>query len=292
MTVDIGRFGLWAPLRLWENEGARLADTAAELDALGFGTLWVANGPAVLDVAAAVLDATPRVSVATGIVNIWQHTAADVARHHARITARHRHRFLLGLGNGPREASQWRLSPYERMVACLDELDARQVAATGRILAAVGPRMLALAAARTRGAHPFLTTPEHTRLARAVLGPDALLAPELKVVLSADPARARSVARRALEFYLPKRGYAGNLRRLGFTDDDLAGGGSDRLVDAVVAWGDADAVRRRVDEHLRAGADHVALQVLTESTDGIDPADRRLPLPDYRRLASWLDLGR
>jgi probable F420-dependent oxidoreductase len=288
MSVHIGRTGLWAPLLLWLQEPERLADTAREVEELGFGTIWVANGPTVLEVAADILDATRTVTVATGIANIWVHPAGPTADAYARLAARHPDRFLLGLGNGPREPAQWRMSPYAALVRYLDELDARGVPCEGRMLAAVGPRMLRLAAGRSRGAHPFMTTPEHTHLARAALGDGPLLAPELKVVLASDPAEARGIARQALGFYLSKRGYSGNLRRLGYTDDDLAGGGSDRLIDALVGWGDVDRVLRRVEEHRQAGADHVTLQPLTWESDHPDTGRRRLPMEQYRRLAEAL----
>jgi probable F420-dependent oxidoreductase len=289
MTVDVGRVGLWAPLRLWVREGARLPETASELDELGFGAIWLGNGPTIMQVAASLLAATQRITVATGIVNIWAHpSAAAIAADYRQFATTHPDRLLLGLGNGPREASQWRLSPYDRMVTYFDELDASGVPADDRVLAAVGPRMLALAAARSAGAHPFLTTPEHTQQARAALGAEPMLAPELKVVLVADPANARAIARQALGFYLDKRGYSRNLRRLGFTGEDLAGGGSDRLIDAVVAWGDVGTVLNRIDEYHQAGADHVALQVLTGDTDSPDPDRQRLPHEQYRRLAEAL----
>jgi probable F420-dependent oxidoreductase len=148
--------------------------------------------------------------------------------------------------------------------------------------------MLALAATRSRGTHPFLITPEHTAAARTTLGDGPLLAPEQKVVLESDPSTARAIARQALDFYLTKRGYATNLRRLGFTDDDLADGGSDRLVDATVAWGDPNTVRARIAEHHQAGADHVAIQLLTWQTDSPERTSRRLPREGYRRLAEAL----
>ncbi|MFC6016096.1 LLM class F420-dependent oxidoreductase [Plantactinospora solaniradicis] len=288
MTVQLGGVGLWAPLGLWIQEGARLPEAAAEVDALGFGAIWLGNGPTIMDVASSLLDAAPRITVATGIVNIWQHPVEEVAARHAQLTARHPARLLLGLGNGPREPSQWLLSPYRMMVEYLDQLDASGCSAGDRVLGAVGPRMTALAAARSLGAHPFLTTVEHTRQARAALGVGPLLAPELKVVLEADPGRARSIARQALDFYLSKRGYSANLRRLGFTEEDLTGRGSDRLVDAVVAWGDMATVVGRVREHHQAGADHVAIQVLSEDTDQPRPDRRRLPREQYRRLAEAL----
>jgi probable F420-dependent oxidoreductase len=289
MSAGLGRVGVWVPLRLWVREGRRAPEAASELDALGFGAIWLGNGPTIMEVAGELLAATQRITVATGIVNIWTHPSATaIAASYRRLSAAHPDRLLLGLGNGPRQPEQWRLSPYRRLVGYLDELDAAGVPVAGRVLAAVGPRMLALAAARSAGAHPFLTTPEHTAEARAALGPGPLLVPELKVVLAEHPATARAIARQALTFYLDKRGYATNLRRMGFTDDDLTGGGSDRLVDAVVAWGAPDAVRRRVDEYHQAGADHVALQVLTTDTDSPDPSAQRLPSEEYRRLAEAL----
>lgn len=289
MTVDVGRVGLWVPLRLWVREGPRLAETADELDQLGFGAIWLGNGPTIMKVARSLLGATKRITVATGIVNIWAHpSAAAIAASYRQLATTYPDRLLLGLGNGPRDASQWRLSPYDRMVAYFDQLDASGVLASDRVLAAVGPRMLALAAVRSAGAHPFLTTPEHTQRARAALGTGPLLAPELKVVLAADPATARATARQALGFYLDKRGYSTNLRRLGFTEEDLANGGSDRLIDAVVAWGDVETVLSRIDEYHQAGADHVALQVLTEDTDSPAPDRQRLPYEHYRRLADAL----
>jgi probable F420-dependent oxidoreductase len=245
----------------------------------------------MLETASLVLGATERITVATGIVNIWVHDSADLAAAYRQAEVEHPGRFLSGLGNGPREAAQWSLSPYRELTQYLDRLDAAGVPSEGRMLAAVGPRMLELAAARTSGAHPFLSTPEHTAQARVALGDEALLAPELKVVLESDQGTARAIARQALEFYLRKRGYAGNLRRLGFTDEDLVGGGSDRLVDAVVAWGDVDAVISRIAEHHQAGADHVAVQVLDWGTDTPDREKRRLPRAQYRRLAEALGTG-
>ncbi|MGX6608356.1 TIGR03620 family F420-dependent LLM class oxidoreductase [Micromonosporaceae bacterium Da 78-11] len=291
MTAALGRVGLWAPLNLWTQEGNRLPLSAAEIERLGFGAIWLGNGPTLFDVCEALLEATAGVTVATGIANIWAHPAAVVAARRAAIVERHPSRLLLGLGNGPREPGQWRMSPYRTLQRYLDELDLLAVPVAERLLAATGPRLLALAGARTLGAHPFLTTAEHTYQARAALGDRPLLAPEMKVVLEADPAKARAIARQALEFYLSKRGFSGNLMRLGFTEQDLAGGGSDHLVDAVVAWGDTDTVVRRIREHHDAGADHVAVQVLTPTTDAPDPSRRRLPLQEYQLLGEALAGG-
>lgn len=285
---ELGAVGVWAPWWLWEQEGGEGAEAASELEELGFGALWVANGPTMLETAAGLLAATERITVATGIVNIWVHSWEAVAAAYRQAEDKHPGRLLLGLGNGPREPAQWALSPYRELTQYLDHLDAAEVPSEGRMLAAVGPRMLKLAADRSSGAHPFLGTPEHTEQARTALGRGPLLAPELKVVLESDPATARAIARQALEFYLGKRGYAGNLRRLGFTEDDLAGGGSDRLIDSVVAWGDVDAVMGRIAEHHQAGADHVAVQVLTWRTDAPNREQRRLPRADYRQLAMGL----
>jgi probable F420-dependent oxidoreductase len=276
VTISLGRIGVWAPVRLWENEGAGLAAAAAELDELGFGAIWLGNGQAILDVASSILDSTSRITVATGIVNIWVHDADSVAARCTELAVRHPGRFLLGLGNGPREPAQWRLSPYQRLVDYLDRLDA--VPPYARVIGAAGPRMLALAATRSRGAHPFLTTPEHTQQARQILGPGPLLAPELKVVLDTDPTAARATARQALQFYLAKRGYTTTLRRLGFADADLATGGSDRLIDAVAPFG--PGALARIHEHLEAGADHVAIQPLTTNPE--------LPRDQYRQLAQAL----
>lgn len=286
--MSLGAVGIWAPSSLWAREGDGLPEAVAELEELGFGAVWLGNGPDMLRLAATALRATEQLIVATGIVNIWVHAAADVAEAFHLAEKEYPGRLLVGLGNGPREAAQWALSPYRELTQYLDYLDAADVPADRRVLAAVGPRMLALAATRSRGTHPFLITPEHTAAARTALGDGPLLAPEQKVVLESDPSTARAIARQALDFYLTKRGYATNLRRLGFTDDDLADGGSDRLVDATVAWGDPDTVRARIAEHHQAGADHVAIQLLTWQTDSPERTSRRLPREGYRRLAEAL----
>jgi probable F420-dependent oxidoreductase len=176
-------------------------------------------------------------------------------------------RLLVGIGVGHRPLVGDRYTkPYEKLVNYLDGLDAGGVPVEGRVLAALGPRVLALAAERAAGAHPYYTTPEHTAQAREILGPDKLLVPEQKVVLETDPEVARGLAREALDFYLKLPNYTNNWLRLGFTEEDLAGGGSDRLVDALTAWGDEEAIRARVQAHRDAGADQVIVQVLNEDT--------------------------
>ena len=186
------------------------------------------------------------------------------------------------MGIGHPEAIKEYRKPYDMIVDYLDRLDAAKVPVEGRALAALGPKVLALAAERTAGAHPYLTTPEHTREARKILGEGTLLAPEHKVVLETDPERARAIGRPVVEKpYLGLRNYVSNLKRLGWSDEDVADGGSDRLIDALVAHGDADAVAARLTEHLDAGADHVCAQVLPNADD---------PLPALRELAEALKL--
>jgi probable F420-dependent oxidoreductase len=259
----VGRLGVWiAPRTLDEPDG--LPAAAAELARLGYGALWLGGSPGHdLAVPESLLAATERLIVATGVARIWDGPPAALAARHRELNTRYGGRFLLGLGvsHGPAVADY--SHPYRRMVRFLDDLDAAGVPAGERVLAALGPRMLALAGERALGAHPYLVTPEHTARARAALGAGPLLAPEQKVVLATDPAAARRIARAALATYLRLPNYVNSLLRLGFTDDDVAGGGSDRLVDALVAWGDAETVAARLDEHHAAGADHVAVQVLT-----------------------------
>lgn len=284
MTTTVGRIGIWlGPHRV--PDPALLPDAAAELEELGYGTFWLGGSPAhTLELPEALLRATRRLTVATGIASVWDGPAEALAARHHELGTAHPGRFLLGLGisHGPLVGDQYR-HPYRKLVTYLDELDAAAtpVPAAERVLAALGPKVLALAAHRAAGAHPYLVTPEHTRRARQILGDGPLLAPEQKVVLSTDPATARTLGREALSHpYLKLPNYLNNLRRLGFTDDDFADGGSDRLVDALVAWGDVDAIAARVDQHRGAGADHVAIQVLTERPE--------VPLTAWRELAGAL----
>jgi probable F420-dependent oxidoreductase len=274
----LGRFGVW-------RGGSELTPgLAAELEKLGFGALWVGSSPSGdLAQIEQLLDATTTLTVATGIVNIWQDDAHQVATSYLRIEASHPGRFLLGVGAGHREAIERYAKPYETLAGYVDMLLGDGVPNGRLVLAALGPRVLRLAAERTAGAHPYLVTPEYTRWARTVLGSEPLLAPEHKVVLDTDPDRARATGRgRVRNPYLGLVNYTNNLRRLGWSDDDLSGGGSDALIDALVAHGSADQVAARLTEHLSAGADHVAIQLLTEP--GGDPVDA------YRQLAQALGL--
>ncbi|MFF0114453.1 TIGR03620 family F420-dependent LLM class oxidoreductase [Streptomyces prasinus] len=280
-----GRVGIWSSAlhgsRTDDAGKEAIADAVAELEGLGYGTLWIGGSPSPDD-AAAVVAATRTVTVATGILSIWDHTAEEVAARISAIDTGARGRFVLGLGvsHGPMVPQYTK--PYSAMVAYLDALDAAAppVDSGHRILAALGPKMLKLAAGRSLGAHPYLVTTEHTAEAREALGPDALLAPELSVVLDTDLDRARTTARNMLSMYLRLPNYTDNLLRLGFAESDFEGGGSVRLLDALFALGDAERVRARTREYLDAGADHVALQVLTADEGGAG-----LPRAEWRELA-------
>jgi probable F420-dependent oxidoreductase len=275
MSIELGSIGVW------RHPSGLTPEVVAEVEALGYGAIWVGGSPdGDLAAVESLLDTTDHIAVATGIVNVWKDDAATVAASYHRVTARHPGRFLLGLGVGHPETTRQYQRPYAKLVSYLDELDDLKVPAGGRVLAALGPRVLRLAADRTAGAHPYLVTPEHTRRARHILGPGPLLAPEQKVVLETDPGKARAISRpRVQNPYLGMTNYLANLRRLGWTDADFADGGSDALIDALVVHGDAEAIGRGVTAHLDAGADHVAVQVL-----GPDP------LPALRALAGYLRL--
>jgi probable F420-dependent oxidoreductase len=277
MDIELGQIGIW------QGAANLTPELAAEVERLGYGSIWIGGSPGGdLGIVEDLLDATDHIAVATGIVNVWKDDAAVIAAAYHRIAARHPDRFLLGIGIGHPEATQEYRQPYATLVSYLDQLDQAGVPKDARALAALGPRVLALSAARSAGAHPYLTTPEHTRWARQLLGAGPLLAPEQKVVLDTDPERARAIARRAVANpYLRLTNYVGNLRRLGWTDADVANDGSDRLIDALVAQGDAASISRGVTAHLEAGADTVTVQAL-----GGDP------LSTFRALADHLPLAR
>lgn len=283
--MELGRVGLWSR-HFWSEQAS---DLAAQAERLGYGTLWYPNGQQIFERARLLLEATQRVVIATGIASIWTYSPEEAAAGHRRLSHEFPDRFLLGLGvshahlvdrDQPGRYSQ----PLTRMTEYLDALD-REVDAVPpeeRILAALGPKMLALAAQRSAGAHPYLGPVEHTRRAREVLGPGPILAPEMAAVLETNPGEARAVARAHLGYYMRAPNYLNNWRRFGYGDGDFGQGGSDRLVDALVAWGDAQAIRERVDQHFEAGADHVCLQVLRP--------DQSPPLDEWRQLAAALRL--
>jgi len=274
----LGRFGIW------RSSAQVTPDLAAGVERLGYGAVWLGGSPdGELAIVPELLGATSALMVGTSIVNIWKDDAATVARSYARIEASHPGRFVLGVGAGHREATKEYASPYEKLATYVDQLQAAGVPAEGLVLAALGPRVLRLAGDRSAGAIPYLVPPEHTRLAREILGPDRLLAPEHKAVLDPDPERGRALGRKRVQNpYLHLVNYTSNLRRLGFADDDLAGGGSDRLIDALVAHGRPDQVAAQLSAHLDAGADHVAVQLLTENDADL--------MPGYADLASALGL--
>ena len=274
----LGRFGDW------RSSGQDTPELARGLERLGYGTLWQGGSPTGdLVQAEELLDATASLTLATGIVNMWQDDPRTVAASFRRVDARHPGRFLLGVGAGHRESTQEYARPYETLAGYVDVLLANGVPRDSLVLAALGPRVLRLAAERAGGAHPYLVPPEHTRQARAILGSGPLLAPEQKVVLEAEPERARAIGRpRVRSPYLGLVNYTSSLRRLGWGDEDLAGGGSDALVDALVAHGSGEQVAARLDEHFDAGADHVSVQVLC--APGADP------MADYAKLAAALAL--
>ncbi|HWD04691.1 MAG TPA: LLM class F420-dependent oxidoreductase [Amycolatopsis sp.] len=272
MAIELGKIGIWRSATQTNGE------FAAEVEKLGYGTMWLGGSPGGdLAIVEELLDATEHLVVATGIVNIWADAPEPIAKAFHRIEGKHPGRFLLGIGAGHPEATQQYTKPYAALVDYLDALDAAGVPRESRVLAALGPKVLKLAGERTAGAHPYLTTPEHTRTAREILGDGAVLAPEQKVVLDTDVARAREVGRKTVQFYLRLSNYTANLRKLGFTDEDLADGGSDRLVDALALHGDAATIATGVRAHLEAGAGHVNIQVLGED-----------PFPAYRALADLL----
>lgn len=254
--------GIWSRSALWS--GPVGLEAAKTLEAHGFEALWLGASSGDLELPERLLAGTERLRVATSIVNIWTEPLETVVSSYRRVSETFGDRFVLGVGAGHQKLVGDRYErPYSKLAEYVDGLDEAGVPRERRALAALGPKALRLAGERSAGALPYLVTPEHTRRAREILGPDRLLAPEQKVVVDPDPDSARATARGALELYLGLTNYTNNLRRLGFTDEDLADGGSDRLVDAIIAWGDVEAIRARVQEHLDAGADQVCLQVIT-----------------------------
>ena len=286
--MELSGTGIWSS-HLRYGDAGQAAEAAAELEEVGYTALWIPDvGGPVIDSVENLLAATKTITIATGILNLWMHEPADVAAAHARLSAAHGRRFLLGIGvsHAPlidsKSPGTYR-KPLAATAAFLDGLDNAElpVAAADRVLAALGPKMLRLAADRSRGAHPYLVTPEHTAGAREKLGDGPLLLPEQTAVLSEDADFARGIGREWVRGYLAMPNYANNLLRSGFSEDDVHSV-SDRLVDAIVVWGNEEAILARVNEHKSAGADHVCVQVLDSDLSA-------LPLEQWRRLAPVLN---
>jgi probable F420-dependent oxidoreductase len=257
LKPDLGRYGVWLGSR------SITPDLAKQIESLGYGAAWIGGSPdADLKWVEPALAQTSSLQLATGIINIWSSPAAEVAESYHRIENDYPGRFLLGIGIGHSEHTQEYRKPYDALVDYLDTLDGASVPTSRRVLAALGPKVLALSAERSAGAHPYLTTPEHTAQARELVGNSVFLAPEHKVVLTTDADEARKIGHQTVELYLGLSNYVNNWRRLGFTDEDVRKPGSDKLIDAVVAYGTPEAIAARLNEHLAAGADHVAIQVL------------------------------
>lgn len=285
--MELTGVGVWSS-QLRYSDATEAAEAAAELDELGFTALWVPDvGGPVFDAVGRLMAATKKTVIATGILNLWMHSAEDVAQSYSALTDEHGDRFLLGIGvsHAPLidagQPGRYR-KPLAATAAFLDAIDAtpRPVPVDRRVLAALGPKMLQLSADRSRGAHPYLSTPEHTASARATLGAGPLLLPEQTAIFCDTAEEARSIGADWLRSYLALPNYANNLLRSGFSQDDLDQV-SDRLLDAIIAWGDEEAIMRRVDEHRSAGADHVCVQVLTADAQAF-------PREQWRRLAAAL----
>lgn len=288
---ELGTVGVWSwPFVTAPAEHARSA--ARAIEAMGYGAVWFpeSRGREAMSLSAMLLDTTSSISIATGIANIWARDASAAVSAAGTLGEAWPGRFTLGLGvsHAPSVAARGHryAAPVRRMS---DYLDAMESVAYGGampqipvpvILAALGPKMLEMAASRTAGAHPYFVPVEHTAFAREVIGPEAYLAPEQAVVLESDPDTARALARGHMEHYLLLDNYRRSLLRLGWTEQDLDDRGSDALVDAVVAWGPAEAIAERVAAHHAAGADHVCIQVISAS-DGF-------PLPELEELSTHL----
>ena len=288
--MELTGVGIWSS-QLRYGDVSESAEAAAELEELGFSALWIPDvGGPVLESVAHLLAATTRTVIATGILNLWMHSPADVAESHAALTDKHGDRFLLGIGCSHAaliDAGQpgRYQKPLAATAAFLDGLDAapRPVPIASRALAALGPKMLAMSAERSRGAHPYLVNPGHTAYARSVLGTGPLLLPEQGVILCDTYDEARRIGNDVLRSYLSMPNYANNMLRSGFSEADVAQI-SDRLFNALIAWGDEEAILRRIAEHHAAGADHVCVQVLTDNL-------RTFPREQWRRIAAAVNAG-
>jgi len=285
--MEFGRFGAWCGT-IWRSPtfAAEAREGAAELEELGFSALWHPSGfdTSLDDVYGPFLDATSAIPVASGIASVWHHPVETAAPQVANLERAFPGRFLFTIGaSHAQRVGESYTKPYSKVASYLDQLDALTppIPAERRALAALGPRMLALAGERTFGAHPYFVPAEHSAFARSIFGPQPFLGPEVAVVVESDATTARQIARKYAANYLALPNYVNNLRNLGYGEEDFAGGGSDRLIDDVIPWGDPETLTTRLNEHLAAGADHVAVQIL--GTDE-DP----LTLGGFRRLAEAL----
>ncbi len=278
MIPQVGRVGVWS-MELRFGDAAAIDEAAVELEQLGYGAVWIPGGidDAVLSDVDRLLSKTRRIAIATGIINIWKQDAADVAAWWKGQSAERQARVMLGIGvsHAPLIGADW-MKPVAKTRQWLDEAEAAGLPGDALCIAALGPKMMALAGKRTAGAHPYLADPSHTAGARGILGPGKLLAPEQGVVLETDPGKARALAREAVAFYTSLPNYANNWRRLGYSEDDIAAV-SDQLIDGIFAWGSAAQIAERVKAHHDAGADHVCIQAITGAgLDGARAAWREL----------------
>jgi len=289
--IELGRIGVWLGALGWAPAAVE-RDIAAEVEELGYGALWYSeahNSKESLSHGALLLAATRQIVIASGIANIWVRDPMAMVAGANALAEAFPDRFVLGMGvsHPPQIAPRGHVygKPVAAMRAYLEAMDAseytgpRPTDPVPRLLGALRPAMLELAAEMADGAHPYLVSVEHTRRSREILGPRKTLATEQFVLLEDDPSEARRLGRLALAWYLTLPNYTDNLRWLGFAEEDLADGGSNALVDALVAWGDEDAIRGRVLEHLEAGADHVCIQPIGDATDPIG-------VEQLRRLAA------
>jgi probable F420-dependent oxidoreductase len=283
VRTHLGRIGIWSgELRFGDAAAGQKA--MAELDELGFGAIWIPGGFGgdILDAVDRGLAATKKAVIATGIINIWKHEPEEIGGWWHRLSDDHKSRVMLGLGvsHGPMIGADYQ-KPLAKMASFLDGLDGQGIPSDHLCIAALGPKMLTLSGERTAGTHPYLVTPAHSAISRQAVGPDKLVAPEQHVILETDPARAREMGREALKPYMQFPNYVNSWRRLGFSEEDVAG--SDRLIDEITAWGGTDVIVERVKQHHDAGADHVCLQVVTgEGLDG------KAPSKAWRTLAEAL----
>jgi probable F420-dependent oxidoreductase len=287
--MQLGSIGVWSGV--FRQDKPETLAAAAELEELGYGAIWMPGGQlaGLADHLRNLLKATRRAVIATGIVSVWTHPAAETAAMHHALEQAHPGRFLLGVGISHQRSVEAAGITYEKPIqklrSYLDGLDAAPdpVPIDERILASLGPLSLKLARDRSLGTHPYFMPVEHTRISRDAVGPGKVVAPEQMVVLETNADRARTIARAAADRYLHAPNYVNNLLRLGFTEADITSGGSERLIDALIAWGEPATIAQRIAEHHAAGADHVCIQVLTETPGDLDAGMR-----GWRQLAPAL----